>query len=772
MGKMLIIAEKPSVARDIAAAIGGFKKEGDWMERDNAVVSSGIGHLVEIVLPDGEDRGRELSALPIIPSHFKLEAIAKTKSQLSLLGKLLKRKDVDVIVNACDAGREGELIFRYIYDYHDCKKPMRRMWLQSMTADGIREAFANLRSGESMTPLYEAAVCRSESDWLIGINGSRALTKLREIMEQARDGANAGRVQTPTLAILVDRENTIANFVPRDYWEVRGTFAAAASRYEGKWFDPAFKASDDDGLKADRLFERSRADAIAARCAGVPPTSVTDESKPTSSAPPKLFDLTTLQREANQKFGLSAKQTLDIAQALYETHKVLTYPRTDSSALPEDYVDTVKKTLGTFAGTPYGTHAAKALDNGWVKLTKRIFDNSKISDHFAIIPNGHQPGNLTDVERKIYDLVVKRLIAAFYPNAEYQNTKRITVVSGESFKSEGRVLVKEGWLAVYGREASDDETPALCPVAAGEIPKTVSVKVEGQKTKPPARFTEATLLGAMENAGKLIDDEELREAMKDHGLGTPATRAQTIEGLLSARDSRGGAKEPYVRRQGKELVPSAKGIGVIVLLQTNGIEALTSPRMTGDWEHKLLLMQQGKYPRRQFMDEIGAMTRHIVDQIRQRAGAVPRSAAAHLDAPCPKCGGRVGDSGRTYACEGCDFKLWKEIAGRALSQGEADTLLRARELPQVDGFVSKAKKPFSAGLKLTADCSKVEFVFAERAEGGGGQADRAPSEPVKDCPKCKKGKLFVRKGPRGPFLGCSGYPKCRHLENIENVENV
>ncbi len=768
MGKTVIIAEKPSVAADIAKALGGFRRCEDGWERDDAIVSNAIGHLVELALPEGEDRGYELPALPIIPPRFSLQPINKTASQLRLLAKLLKRSDVDQVVNACDAGREGELIFRYIYLITGCRKSMKRMWLQSMTPGAIKDAFASMRTGESMEPLFHAAQCRSEADWLIGINGTRALTKLHELKTRQRGTSNAGRVQTPTLAILVELENRIRTFVPKDYWEVHATFRAAAGKYVGKWFDPGFKKPDDEDSKADRLFDVQRAKAIEAKCAGVVPSSVKDESKPTSKAPPKLFDLTTLQRECNGKFGLSAKQTLDIAQALYQNHKVLTYPRTDAAALPEDYGDKTKEVLSSLKGTEYGEHAERVLSNDWVRPNdKRIFDNSKISDHFAIIPTGEQPSGLSDVEGKVYDLVVRRFVAAFHPAAEYLQTTRVTVVAGESFKSDGRVLLKEGWLAVYGKDASDDDVPKLTPVAAGEVPVNESVRAVGLKTKPPSRLTEATLLAAMENAGRLVDEDDLRDAMKDRGLGTPATRAATIEGLLSDRDSRGGPKEPYLRRDKKELVPQAKAMDLIAMLKENGIEALTSPRMTGDWEHKLLLMQQGKYGRAQFMAEIADMTRHIVDQIRRKAASIPIPAAEVLSAACPKCSGVVHDAGRTYACQSCDFKLWKEVAGRNLSSQEAETLLKDGHLPTLDGFVSKARKKFSAGLKLSAEKDKVEFVFEERDGGAGDGGTRKPrGEAIKDCPKCRGGKLFERSGPRGPFLGCSNYPKCKHLENL------
>jgi len=768
MSKTVIIAEKPSVAADIAKALGGFRRSEDGWEREDAIVSNAVGHLVELAIPEGEDRGFDLYALPIIPDRFSLRPIDKTASQLRLLAKLLKRSDVDQVVNACDAGREGELIFRYIYLITGCRKVMKRMWLQSMTPGAIKEAYGAMRTGESMEPLFNAAQCRSEADWLIGINGTRALTKLNEIKTRQRGTTNAGRVQTPTLAILVDLEDRIRRFVPRDYWEVHATFRVAAGQYVGRWFDPLFKKADDEDARADRFLDAQRAKAIEAKCSGVSPSSVKDESKPTSKTPPKLFDLTTLQRECNGKFGLSAKQTLDIAQALYQNHKVLTYPRTDAAVLPEDYGDKVKEVLGNLNAPQFKPHAERVLSNDWVRVSdKRIFDNSKISDHFAIIPTGEQASGLNAVEAMVYDLVVRRFVAVFHPSAEYLQTTRLTIVAGESFKSEGRVLVKEGWLAVYGRDASEEDVPKLALVAPGEQPSNAGVRTVGLKTKAPSRLTEATLLAAMENAGKLVDDDELRDAMKERGLGTPATRAATIEGLLSDKDSRGNRKEPYLVRAQKELVPQRKAMELIGMLRENGIEVLTSPRMTGDWEHKLFLMGQRKYPRAQFMSEIANMTRHIVEQIKQKAASIPVDAAAVLGAPCPKCGGAIQDIGLNYACQACDFKLARQIAGRELASSEVETLIREGRLAAVDGFVSRARKKFSAGLKLSEAKDKVEFVFEERGEAAnGGLAGKPRREAVKDCPKCRGGRLVERTGGRGPFLGCSNYPKCKHVEDV------
>src|SRR5438874_1785126 len=574
MGKSLIIAEKPSVASDIAKALGGFKKQEDYFESDQYVLSSAVGHLLELCVPEQFEvkRGKWTFAnLPVIPPHFDLRPIERNESRLKVLLKLIKRQDVDTLVNACDAGREGELIFRYIVQYSKANKPIKRLWLQSMTHAAIREGFEHLRDEASMRPLADAAVCRSESDWLVGINGTRAMTAFN-----SKTGGfhltTVGRVQTPTLAILVEREERIKIFVPKDYWEIHGTFGAKAGEYAGRWFDEAFsKKEGETDLKPERLWEQQRADAIRAKCLGKPGI-VTEESKPTTQLSPLLFDLTSLQREANGRFGFSAKNTLGLAQALYERHKVLTYPRTDAKALPEDYIETVKKTLGMLGQTQYGQFADKILQEAWVKPNKRIFNNAKVSDHFAIIPTSLEPKHLNEAEAKLYDMVTRRFLAVFFPAAEFTVTTRITRVREEPFKTEGKVLLNPGWLAVYGREAQGDETPTLVAVQPNETVQTTKVEVIANQTKPPPRFTEATLLSAMEGAGKLVEDEELREAMREKGLGTPATRASIIEGLLY---------EKYVHRSNSELQPTGKAFMLVALLRGLSIEELSKPELTG-----------------------------------------------------------------------------------------------------------------------------------------------------------------------------------------------
>jgi DNA topoisomerase-3 len=597
MGKALIIAEKPSVAADISKALGGFRKQDDFFESDQFVLSSAVGHLLELCLPEGVEvkRGKWTFAhLPVIPERFDLRPIERSENRLKQLLRLLKRKDVDRLINACDAGREGELIFRYIVQFSKAKQPIQRLWLQSMTPASIRDGFAALREDTLMRPLADAAVCRSESDWLVGINGTRAMTAFN-----SKTGGfqltTVGRVQTPTLAIVVEREEKIRKFVTRDYFELHATFAAQAGEYAGRWFDENFAKEKKDGdpdLKAERLWERARAEAISAKCLGKP-GKVTEESKPSTQLSPLLYDLTSLQRDANGRFGFSAKNTLGLAQALYERHKVLTYPRTDSRALPEDYLGTVRATLEMLSGTPYAPFAGEILRQQWVRPNKRIFNNAKISDHFAIIPTSLAPKNLSEPEQKLYDLVTKRFLAIFYPAAEFLVSTRITRVESEAFKTEGKVMLQAGWMSVYGREAqSEDQSPRLVPVQENETVKTIKVDLLATQTKPPPRYTEATLLSAMEGAGKLVEDEELREAMSQKGLGTPATRAAIIEGLIF---------EKYLLRIVRELQPTAKAFSLITLLRGLEISELSSPELTGDWEFKLKQMERGELGRTEFM---------------------------------------------------------------------------------------------------------------------------------------------------------------------------
>jgi len=768
MTKTLVIAEKPSVAQDIVRALtpvaGKFDKHDDHFENDQYVVTSAVGHLVEIQAPEQYDvkRGKwSFAHLPVIPPHFDLKPVDKTKTRLNAVVKQAKRKDVTALINACDAGREGELIFRLIEQYaggaKPLAKPVRRLWLQSMTPQAIRDGFGSLKSDAQMRGLADAARSRSEADWLVGINGTRAMTAFN-----SRDGGffltTVGRVQTPTLSVVVEREEQIRKFVSRDYWEIHGVFAAEAGQYPGKYFDPAWKKANapllpngevDAEYKADRVWSEAEARAIAEAARGKRAT-VTEESKPTTQASGMLFDLTSLQREANSRFGFSAKTTLALAQSLYERHKALTYPRTDSRALPEDYLPVVKDTmqmLATSGMKHLAPFAQQAVDGNFVKPSKRIFDNAKVSDHFAIIPTLQAPSGLSEAEQKLYDFVVRRFLSVFFPSAEFQVTMRVSTVehAGKkyAFRSDGKVLVKPGWMAIYGKEAvsDDDEKDGknLVPVKPGEQVQVESVESKGLKTRPPARYSEATLLGAMEGAGKTIDDDELREAMQEKGLGTPATRAATIEGLIA---------EKYMLREGRELIPTAKAFQLMTLLRGLGVEELSKAELTGEWEYKLAQMEKGALSRDAFMKEIAAMTEHIVKKAKEYDRDTVPGDYATLHTPCPNCGGVVKENYRRYACvgaagaaEGCGFSFGKSPAGRTFEVAEAEALLRDKHIGPIDGFRSKAGWPFTAEIVIKFDEEaknfKLEFDFGDDKNAESGEiVDFSQQDTLGPCPIC------------------------------------
>ncbi|MFN7693001.1 MAG: DNA topoisomerase III [Burkholderiales bacterium] len=753
--KTLVIAEKPSVALDIVRALtpksGKFEKHDEFHENEQYIVSSAVGHLVEIAAPEGVDpkRGKwSFANLPVIPPHFDLQPIDKSKGRLNALVKLIRRKDVGALINACDAGREGELIFRLILQYAQpakgpLNKSVQRLWLQSMTPEAIRDGFKNLRTDEALMPLADAARCRSEADWLVGINGTRAMTAFN-----SRDGGffltTVGRVQTPTLSIVVEREEKIRKHVSRDYWEVRASFAAQAGEYEGKYIQPNFKKGDDAEARAYRLWDKASADAIAAAVKGQPAT-VTEESKPTTQASPGLYDLTTLQREANSRFGFSAKTTLSLAQALYEKHKALTYPRTDSRHLPEDYLPVAKQTMEMLQGEDLpgplallSQHAGTALKAGYVKPTKKVFDNTKVSDHFAIIPTLQAPKALSEAEAKLYELVVKRFLAVFYPSAEFQVTTRLSVAAGHTFQTNGKVLVNPGWLAVYGKEAQDDDA-TLVAVAQGEKVATESVDVKGLQTKPPARYTESTLLGAMEGAGKLVDDDEFREAMAERGLGTPATRASIIEGLLN---------EKYMLREGRELIPTAKAFQLMTLLRGLEVEELTKPELTGQWEHQLSEMEKGRLARDVFMANIAKMAEQVVAKAKSYDRDTVPGDYATLATPCPKCGSVVKENYRRFACTGCTFSITKIPGGRSFELPEVEQFIRDKHIGPLEGFRSRLGRPFTAELRMVFDEEleggggspgnwKLEFAFDDdKASDDGEPVDFSASTSHGPCPKC------------------------------------
>ncbi|MDO8542721.1 MAG: DNA topoisomerase 3 [Opitutaceae bacterium] len=742
--KSLVIAEKPSVAADLARALGKVPKKGDHYENDEYVISYALGHLVELEMPEDIDKKKygfwRLETLPIIPEKFGLKPIEDSKERFNALKKLLARKDIDQVINACDAGREGELIFAYLYQLTKCKLPVKRAWMQTMTTEGIKEAFRTLRDGEKMHGLEDAARCRSESDWLIGINGTRALTK-RMFGSRAGNVASVGRVQTPTLAIVYAREQEIRNFKPRDYWRVTATFEVAKGRYEGVYQRPNFKrAENDEHDRIDRVWDRAVAEAVVAAGQGQPLARVSEEKKASSQTAPRLYDLTTLQREANNRYGLPARRTLQIAQALYERHKMITYPRTDARALPEDYIPTVRETLANLHGS-LGAHAQKVLDEGWVRPNKRIFNNEQISDHFAIIPTTHEAKHLDEMESKVFDMIARRFVAAFYPAAEFDVTTRISSVApGHDFKTEGKVMTVAGWLAVYGKNTLDDSPdakslPALSPEDGTPTQaRTVDPVLHSETTKPPPRYTEATLLSAMEGAGKLVDDEDLAEAMKERGLGTPATRADTIDGLINQK---------YIDRPQRELIPTAKAEQLLQFLGAVKAEELTKPDLTGEWEFKLRQMEHNKFPREKFMAEIAATTKGIIERV--KGFEEDDSIARETDIISPTDSKPLRETLRGYKSHDGEFMIYKVIGGRRMEEAEVKELVEKGEIGPLDGFISaKTRARFAAKLKLVKDAEKgwrAEYDFGDTQDIG--TLEPFWKDPATGAELCESGNSYI-----------------------------
>src|SRR6478736_613007 len=777
MPKTLVIAEKPSVGRDLAGALDGpfqrrklddikpkrGKKKTDeptneevveaaksktkakttrdeavFLESDDYVITWAVGHLVQLAEPEEYDekwKKWRMADLPIVPPNgFKLvPRDAKAKKQLKLIETLLKRDDIDDVINACDAGREGELIFAYVYESvfgtsatrPDAPLPVQRLWISSMTKQAIREGFEKLRPGTQMNSLELAARSRSEADWLVGMNATRAAT----IRGRAWVGGvvSLGRVQTPTLAIIVAREREIQAFIPEPYWLVHASFDP---RYEGLWFDPV-RADDKDTPTGQEtwLKEAERAEEIVTKVSGKTGTVEDVERKEQSERAPLLYDLTSLQRDANRRFGFSARRTLQAAQSLYEGKKAITYPRTNSRWLSGDLVPQLKPTAATLTDIPeYATAAQFVLRLDSLPLA-RVVNDAKVDDHHAIIPTDveHDVSEFSPDERRIFDLVARRFLAVFHPPARYARTTVVTLVEEERFRSRGKITLEAGWRGVYGLlseadqqaarqdEEGENESAELPPLEQGQTIKCAVAEVEAKETKPPPRYTEATLLSAMETAGKLIDDEELREAMKESGLGTPATRAETIETLI---------RREYIERAGKDLTPTPKGLQVITMLEEH---PLTSPELTGDWEKRLTDIERGDDDRGKFIKDIEDFTRATVEQIAALDKEKLRPERVELG-PCPRCGAETGEiikeNSKAYGCTswksreetGCGFVIWKRVAGRTLTPEIARQLIEEGKTKEViSGFRSRAGKPFRARLVLN-DEGKVEFELPARAQ--------------------------------------------------------
>ncbi len=734
MSKILILAEKPSVALDISKALDKFKCRNNYFESESYVLVSSFGHLLSLFAPNDPIKGKwNLSRLPVIPTEFKLEILNKRASErLKLLAKLANREDIRSIINACDAGREGELIFRYIMQFLGIKKPIKRLWLQSMTQQSIVDAFSNLRDDKQLKPLEAAARSRAEADWLIGINGTRAMTAFN-----SQGGGffktPVGRVQTPTLAIVFTREKQILNFNPAFYWELYAKFQGQNGFYEGKWFDPNFKRNDAEPEKREyRLWSRESAENIASFCKGKSAV-VTEEIKLSSQLSPVLYDLTSLQKEANNQFGFSAQSTLNIAQSLYEKHKAITYPRTDSRCLPEDFSPTVLRTIRVFSEKRFQIDwisdlchpANKIVENHWVDTkNRRIFNDEKVSDHFAIMPTSHIPTGLSEIELRLYNLIAKRFLSVFFPAAQYRLMKRLSNVEDQFFKTEKKILVVCGWLELYGFTKESLNGTITSNISGNEKINVIETKINNSVTKPPAHYNESTLLSAMEGAGKFLEDEEFRDAMRDRGLGTPATRSAIIEGLLN---------ENYLYRKGRDLTTTAKACQLMTLLCGLGIKELISPELTGEWEFKLKKIEKNHLDRTNFMEEITKMAKSIVEKAKEyELDTIPGNYAI-LSTPCPKCSSIVKENYQRYACTECDFSISKNPGKRILTLEEVQQLIVDSKLGPLKGFISRLGKPFSAMLRIDREY-KLQFDFGKNDLSN--IQDLSHKIPIGKCPKC------------------------------------
>jgi DNA topoisomerase-3 len=752
VAKSLVITEKPSVASDIARVLGGCTEHDGYYENDDHVVTFAVGHLFELLPPEEVDEKYKrwtLDNLPILPDEFRCKPKAGHSARIRTIKKLLARKDIDGVVNACDAGREGELIFREIVDNLACDKPIRRLWLQSMTDEAIRQGFRTLQPGEAFEGLASAAACRARSDWLIGMNATRAFTK-RLKSRKEKTAWSAGRVQTPTLAMLVERELEILAHLPRSYWRVTASFEHDGRTYTATWFDSAFEAPGDEHAREDRLFDEERARAIVAKVLGRPGTAG-ETRKPSRESAPPLFDLTSLQREANRRFGWSARRTLSAAQRCYDRHKILTYPRTASRCLPSDYRATVDHAIAALAGA--GKHpgdgfadyasGASELRKAGLQNEKRVFNDAGVSDHFAIIPTGTLPAQpLTGDDQRLFDLVVRRFLGAFYPPAVWERVERTTEVQGERFRTRARSIKQKGWRAVLP-PASDEngggELPALLrgrAEAQGVAVETTHAETEADETKPPPRINEGRLLSLMENAGKQIEDEDIAAVLHEKGIGTPATRADIIENLIA---------KGYVVRVDRALRPTVKGIRLIDTLGRIHVDRLTSPELTGEIEYHLLQVERGGRSAEDLMAEITAYTAEVVD----RAKSFEYDDLYDADdvlGDCPACGRPVIEMAWFYRCQeqpdvsredGCPMRFWKDTSGRYLDRQTVRALLSDGKTGPLDGFTARNGRTYKGYIELDREAwqIKVRSLGYNEGEGVSDQPEYEVNlEPLGRCP--------------------------------------
>ena len=700
MGKILVIAEKPSVARDIAKVLKANQKGDGCLIGENYVVSWAVGHLVTLAEPEDYDEKYKkwnFSTLPILPEEMKLKAIQQTRSQLKVLHKWMNSAEIDSLICATDSGREGELIFRYIYEITNCKKPFERLWISSMTEEAIKEGFATLKDGREYDLLYTSAKCRSEADWLVGMNATRAYTLRYDAL------LSIGRVQTPTLALIVNKQKEIDAFVAEDYFEVQADFGG----YTGMWIDQE---------EHTRIEKEETAKAIVQKVSGKQAVITKVEKEEKKTPPPLLYDLTELQRDCNKKFGFSAKKTLDIAQSLYEKRKMITYPRTDSRYLSDDMKGKVHNTLRRLNELEEYQPYTQPL-SGNISFTKRIIDNSKVTDHHAIIPTDGKlrVDSLTEEEKKVFSLVAARFLAVFYPYYRYETTKVYAMAEQEQFLSKGTVVMEEGWQAVEKalvpatatkKKKKDEEEQKLPALTEGEQRKIEKAAVQKKKTKPPTPYTESSLLSAMENAGRFVEDEALKEQMKDSGLGTPATRAAIIERLLTVG---------YIVRKGKNLIPTEKGMKLIEVVPIE----MSSPQTTGKWEKGLSSISKGKMTEERFMASIRRYVQFLIQDAAsgRRADVVfpaeqirGKKRKNNAFGKCPVCGRDILENTKSFYCagwkNGCKFSLWKDSLtpyGLTLDGGMVKLLLKSGKTERIPVSLPQTGEKGTAVLILNKE---------------------------------------------------------------------
>ncbi len=789
MAKHLVITEKPSVARDIVSALGGFEEHDGYWESSDYVVTFAIGHILELVEPEDIDpkyKRWTLDTLPILPKVFPLRPKKGASERLRTIKKLLSNDEIAGLINACDAGREGELIFREIVAYFESDRPIKRLWLQSMTKAALRKGFEALQDGESYEGLSRAAHCRNYSDWVIGMNATRALT--RRLKSRSENQAwSAGRVQTPTLGMLVKREVEVLEHRPVPFWRIRGHFLQGEVAYEGVWFDPTFRRQEnDDAAREDRIFDEAKAKALAEGLAGKPALA-SETRKPSKEAAPPLFDLTSLQREGNRRFGWSARRTLNAAQRCYEGHKVLTYPRTDARALPSDYRGVVDEVIGSLEADPRFRAGCQTLKRQGLLNTDKIFDDSKVSDHFAIVPTGVLLEKPDGDDGRLFELVTRRFLAAFHPPALWSRVERITTVESESFRSRAKILQEPGWRAVLG-EAAAEGAPSLPHLVSNQDQSTdVGVgterfDLEEEETKPPPRITEARLLSLMENAGRYVEDEEAALALKEKGIGTPATRADTIENLIS---------KGYVMRAGRALRPSVKGIRLIDILERMQADRLASPALTGELEHHLTAVEKGERAPEAFMDEVYEYASDVVDRAKnfEFEDVYPNEDPL---GPCPLCQKPVYERSWFYRCleppglpkkrpkkkkgeppeepeiKDCPFRIWKDKSGRYVDRATVVELLQNARSRVLDGFLTRQGRSFRGHLLITDG----EIVMERDAGGDDSDLVAAVPEyevseiPLGSCPECHEGEVVET---RSTFLCTRGLEVLKKLGRDETT---